>query len=957
MIEISNSSLEIDKQISNVNDAIVRELRILEHSSRGEVSRAILAHLRNFLEYTIFKVYITSIGVDEKYNYRSVHKDLALGYVRGNHRYKFLGRFYDLLQVSTSHYTENEDNSERLMLKYYEMLVDIKDLYKNEYGVMVLENLETFPLTIDQTLVDYYTKIAEKIEAHNRIAYVEYPSDIYYIKRGKSFYVMGKKYSEITFTTVKDEQNKLTRKIAFTDKDVSRFYAVQLYISNHEIDIFGQNISIMIISDWQVSIRPCEIKSFRKIFHLEGSVTRRDREYSNLSNYLTQTGFNLLEVIDFSEEQYAVFKETVLNGVQQSKILETLDKMRAYCQVSAPGTNTLRYLLYSLKNKTIKDQIYKGRYNYETDTWRYTNHLLSNLRLEYGCIPFDKMPFAMSLMGHNPKLETLYKVIPDWNSRIHEMLARVVKENTEQVNKLYSSINTDLGKFGSIDDITALVNQYNSLLYDKHRPRGDMQILNGHVFITEYEQDTVEVITKLSEMSSSGASIKSNDISVPYSDYVQKWLTENPDNVDCEEKKDILQNLFASSKVAVVQGAAGVGKSRMIEHISDVFDRIDKIYLTKTHTALENVKRRVGTSRLKCKFSTVDSLNYEASSASVIIIDEGSTISNQEMRKVMNIIYSKDAVKLLVIIGDPYQIESISFGNWFSMLKSVLPEKSVFELVKPYRSTDAKLIDFWNMVRTKGILTRDSDEVDKITELIVKNEYATSMDDSSESFFTPNDSDEIVLCLNYDGVYGINNINRIMQSANGHEAVHWGIDIYKENDPVIFLGQERFKQYLYNNLKGIILKIDKNEEYIQFDVSVDTPISFVGEIAGLTNISSGDTNAVRFRVYREDVEIEARGGDIVEAAGDDIVVPFQIAYAASFHKAQGLEYNSVKIVITEEVDNLISHSIFYTAITRAKQKLKIYWSPEVQQSILSRLEPRNNTKDYTFLKLRIQPNE
>ena len=54
------------------------------------------------------------------------------------------------------------------------------------------------------------------------------------------------------------------------------------------------------------------------------------------------------------------------------------------------------------------------------------------------------------------------------------------------------------------------------------------------------------------------------------------------------------------------------------------------------------------------------------------------------------------------------------------------------------------------------------------------------------------------------------------------------------------------------------------------------------------------------------------------------LVPFQIAYAVSIHKAQGLEYNSVKIVITNEVEEKITHNIFYTAITRAKEKLKIF---------------------------------
>ena len=63
------------------------------------------------------------------------------------------------------------------------------------------------------------------------------------------------------------------------------------------------------------------------------------------------------------------------------------------------------------------------------------------------------------------------------------------------------------------------------------------------------------------------------------------------------------------------------------------------------------------------------------------------------------------------------------------------------------------------------------------------------------------------------------------------------------------------------------------------------------------------------------------------------VIPFQLAYAISIHKAQGLEYKSVKIVIPSS-NAEITHSIFYTAITRAKEKLKIFWSAETMKSII-----------------------
>ena len=63
-----------------------------------------------------------------------------------------------------------------------------------------------------------------------------------------------------------------------------------------------------------------------------------------------------------------------------------------------------------------------------------------------------------------------------------------------------------------------------------------------------------------------------------------------------------------------------------------------------------------------------------------------------------------------------------------------------------------------------------------------------------------------------------------------------------------------------------------------------------------------------------------------------------------------MEYDSVKIVITEEIDELITHSIFYTAITRARKRLKIYWTQEVEKKVLERIKPLNNHQDIALLR-------
>ena len=75
-----------------------------------------------------------------------------------------------------------------------------------------------------------------------------------------------------------------------------------------------------------------------------------------------------------------------------------------------------------------------------------------------------------------------------------------------------------------------------------------------------------------------------------------------------------------------------------------------------------------------------------------------------------------------------------------------------------------------------------------------------------------------------------------------------------------------------------------------------------------------------------------------------------MSYATSIHKAQGLEYKTVKLVFVDEVQDMVTHSIFYTAITRAKEKLEIYWSPETAGKVYERIKSNLNKQDSNIFK-------
>ena len=899
--------LRIDEQIRDIDEAICRNIDELDVYGRGAASQDILGYLRNFVEHVMLKIYAEGHDIDD--NYENIKS--AIKYVKSIVKWKDLNRFHKSLQISVSHYTVDKENSERLMLKYYEYLLKIKKILHDRLSLDVLANLDEFPLNMDNTLQNYYEKIAAEINRHPYQSVGK--SEKFYIQKIKPFFVNHQIYYEVTFTPANDYASKFNRVIAFTNLGITDFYAVKFSFVNANIDILGKTMPVTIITGWEVAIRSCEFKNFTSIVR-GSSVSTEYFEQLDICRFLTKTGLNLVELIDFSDTEFQVSKRSVTQRVKTIVFFKDLEHCRKIINESAAGSNLLRYLLYHMNNKVIKNQ-----------RQDLANSNLSGLYLQNRCIPFDNIPFNFSPLGHNPKLVDLFACI-DASGRQHEIFARFIRNNTEMQGQLFTTVE-DIAGF---DDIPTLVNMYNSRLYYKHRENSKLVNKNGQIFINGYVSDARAIITKFRELTESGIQ--------NYVDSVKAWLIEPTCGVDSEEKKEILTRIFENSRVALIYGSAGTGKSTLINHIAHFFAGYKKLFLTQTNPAIDNLKRRVTASN--CTFSTITKFLKSKSVITeydLLIIDECSTVSNVDMKKIID----KANYNLLVLVGDSYQITSIRFGNWFSVASAFVPETSVFELTKPYRSNNKGLLTLWDRVRKMD---------DTILELITRQGYSTTLDDS---IFAPADADEIILCLNYDGLYGINNVNNFLQESNSSIAAKWGIQQYKVNDPILFNDSDRFAPVIYNNMKGWITKIeilDSGEfsECIQFDIELEKIINGMdaqGKDFELLDNSESGNSVIRFCVHK------TKSTDEDDEGSSRSVVPFQVAYAVSIHKAQGLEYNSVKIVITDEIDELINHDIFYTAITRARNRLKIYWTPEVGQKVLGNLKPKDISKDLSLLKV------
>lgn len=871
---------------------------------RGFVSQAILSQLRNLVEYIFQKIHSGEEKIDTNEHQQTINEN-AIKYIRskgGN--FTFLIHFHNFLDKSVSHYTLTENSSERLMLKYFMYLVECKNFLRERYNIEVLRNLDKFPLNLDKKFMEYYEKIAEKLENQGILNNYHKENGVYYITKIKPFIVKEQIYYEVTFVNAVDNFSKFDKLIAFCKFRVFDNYAVNLWIHNENIEILDKLMQVKIIDSWEAAIRPAELQNFGKIFGLSQKINKTN-EYKEIMRFLTQYKISLVDLID--SKSYENIKRSIISSSKVSHIFNILDYVKA---TTHEGKNTVRYLLHSLRNQVIKKQLPNN-----------DDRCLSNLDLNSKCLPFEQMPFATSLINHNPGFYDLLECI-DANDREHEIFARAVKSRIENNGSLF----IDKKEF-NFDGMNDLKVKFNSRLWAGNikNPIGHtgrrIEEFQNHFYIKEYVEKSIEIVNKLDGLTQRGIQ--------NYSNSVKDWISKNPTLIDDEEKEKIVINLFEKSKVALIYGAAGTGKTTLIDYVSQFFKENSKIFLANTNTAVDNLKRRIFTDS-NSEFKTVAKLIASKNTkCDILIIDECSTISNDDMQKVLN----KVEFGLILLVGDVYQIEAISFGNWFKIAPNFIG-KVAFKLEKTYRTKDKKLLKLWDEVREFG---------DCISEILQREGYSQKLEDLS---FESKD-DEIILCLNYDGLYGINNLNTILQETNKAKAVEWGLHRYKIDDPILFNEVERFKPLIYNNMKGKIVNIELEEKRIWFSIELEKSITGLdAQKYDFELLENSDKSVIKFYVNQYGTADEE--GD-PENNDEETVVPFHVAYAISIHKAQGLEYKTVKVVISSEVDEMITHNIFYTAITRAKENLQIYWSPEVEKKILESFKKRNSNKDIDFL--------
>ena len=892
------------EKIDAISKKINKNINILAMHERGLASQDVLTDLRHLVEHTAVLIHS---GKEAEIGFDAIKE--GLGYIKlSPKKYSFLYKFHQRLNLALSHYEPNESDAEMLMLGYMHDLFLVKKFYIENYKYDILQDLRNYPLNLDPGLSDYYKAIIEKI---NNADYEKKEVRAhFYIDRIKPLIINGELYYEVTFRPATNNFAKFNKTVAYTKHRITTNYALELILVKTQINVFDTKSRIFIILDYYISIRPCEIQHLGMIFDRSFRFSSRNKEYQNLMNSLKINQLTLLDVVTLSDLNFEKFKKYISYNARSVNILQIIEKYRQIIAKDLGGANVLRYLLNNPNNVVLKKQLNTEKCN-----------LLSGMFLKSGCIVFDTMPFCSSLNGHNPnKLSLIESISPE--GRNHEFLARHVNQNTRTRKILYTPIE-EVEKIYNIDQE---INTFNSKIWIGHKPDRELRTYSKYIYSHGVEKDCYEIFLKILGFTTSGVK--------DYQKLIDLWLGQKEASViDSEPKKQVLRGLFAQSTAALIYGSAGTGKTKLIEYIDGIFPNDNKIFLSNTKASVNNLKVRIGESD-KHIFSTISSYLYNIDKyekSEILFIDECSTVSNDDFLKVLK--YQK--FNKIVLVGDVYQIESIDFGNWFYLCKNLLPNHCIFELDDTHRTNKEDLKLYWTAVRNSD---------DYVREIAARGHFSKPIDQFIKNY--EDSEDQIVLCLNYDGLYGINNLNRLLQDKNLNEGIDWGVHTYKIGDPIIFTESSKFSAVLYNNLKGRIAKITAGDDEIQFEIIISGRINpFDALSCGIELLENlpDEKSKIRFSVNK----LQSVDEDLDDS---DRMVPFQVSYATSIHKAQGLEYKTVKLIFVDEVQDMVTHSIFYTAITRAKEKLEIYWSAETADKVYKQIKSNLNKQDSLIFK-------
>ena len=314
--------------------------------------------------------------------------------------------------------------------------------------------------------------------------------------------------------------------------------------------------------------------------------------------------------------------------------------------------------------------------------------------------------------------------------------------------------------------------------------------------------------------------------------------------------------------------------------------------------------------------------------ADAIIIDEMSMVDIQLLHSLLQAI---PRGKRLILVGDPDQLPPVGPGFPFNdMLRSgMLPTVRLTEIFRQaqeslivmnaHRVNHGEMPDLKNVKSDFFFMRRQNEEA---LSGLIRDLCTTRL---PKNMGIPADQIQVLSPTRKGGV-GTGNLNKILQEALNPASPDKKEKAFGE---IVFREGDRVMQ-IRNNYDIMWKKCDGS--------AVGTGI-FNGDVGTILEIDPGtETMTIRF----DDREADYDFTQLIE---------LEPAYAMTVHKSQGSEYRAVILTAWNGSPYLLSRSILYTAITRARELLIIVGREE---TVAAMTQNAKKNRRYTGLKLRLQ---
>ena len=452
-------------------------------------------------------------------------------------------------------------------------------------------------------------------------------------------------------------------------------------------------------------------------------------------------------------------------------------------------------------------------------------------------------------------------------------------------------------KFYSLIDVAGS-EDYFAMTMDKLEQEGKIVLGGGiYVYYKEYldiEREIAEKIKSLQKSFMPSSKIKEEIVEEEINDFPFKLNVQQVNAVrDC-----------LNTNVAVLTGAAGVGKSSITKALYNIYRRCGFSVQLMAPTAKASLRLSEctgGEARTIHKFLGLKkedeyvvgssfSGNYEKDT--VLIIDEASMMDIILFNKLLQ---GATMSTRILLIGDNNQLPSVQAGN---VLGDVIDSEKVHvslltDIMR--QKEDSNIIKFCSMIND-GEIFDPCDKHDFLYE-----EFGTSQELKEK--FLPLYKKEVkevglnevqVITPYKKGELGMNNLNLLLQEEMNGKSKEV-MENFRVGDKVRHI-QNNYKKDVFNGETGIIVKYYPEENEIRVDY--DYKYIDYGKL------------------------------DINELT---------LSYCSTVHASQGSEYKVVFVILDDTSVNDFLHirRLLYTAVSRGKGKVYILTKPYLVDKCIS----------------------